>query len=274
MKKIAIAVCLQIVAGITASLMPAIRNGPNAVVLLFIATGFSQCALLAMWATIAHISRGTRALGVACGVLYLWVLVVLSVGPPPRDLETWMIGLALVACPLSLLAATLIVARKWRRGFDVVRVHGTAHDPNALQFSLQHILTLVFAVGVVLTVGRLIRAMQVNGWIGTAIVCLVLAACVVETSLAALWASLSSGRNAVRLVVAVGLAVLTGLIPPFYFEMEERDYYFVPSTAVASQVLTIATLLVVRSCGFRLVQRQSSMIALESAGDSAAHPLD
>jgi hypothetical protein len=72
----------------------------------------------------------------------------------------------------------------------------------------------------------------------------------------------------------MGLALLTGLIPPFYFEMEQRDYLLTSLVALGAQALTIATLLVARASGYRLVRRLAPQVDPEETAELVGHPLE
>lgn len=278
-KRIVVAVCLQIGTGLAAAVTLARDSGREplySVFTLFLATGFSQCALAAMWFNLARFSLGKRVAGLIAGTVYLWLLLGFTAGAP-NDVKNWSIAFALVACPVGLLAGALAVMRKRRPGFELVQGPSSACVPSAFQFTLRHVMTLIVAVAVVLTAGRAIREFQLLALpdaIGVTLLAVVLALCLTEAAIASLWASLSSGPIVMRLAVAMALALLTGLIPPFYFNASRQSYAWSSAAAILSQAFTIATLLVVRSCGYRLVRKASPQVASDPPAALMAHPLD
>lgn len=276
MKRIAIPVCLLICAGLVTSTMMALDYGsatPGTVELCFIATGFSQCALLAIWGNLARLPRWKRVLGLVCGTIYLGLLVMFAMGEWNK-LRDWCISFTLAACPVSLLTAVLALARKRPPEVELVHKSTVAHASTSPQFTLRHIMAMVFAVAIALTAGRVLRATQMPEVLEVATVCIVLAMCVTGATAAALWAALASGRPPGRITLAMGLALLTGLIPPFYFEMEQHDYLLTSLAAFGAQALTIATLLFARANGYRLVRRLAPQVDSEEPSELVAHPLD
>jgi hypothetical protein len=277
MKRLGIAVGLQVLAGLITGAMLATDYPPapaEAVPVLYLATTSSQCALLAIWGSVGSKRTSKRAAGLVAGTIYLWLNLAFAMGTPGA-LDQWLIAFALVACAIGALWASLMVTSGWRPGFAMARDPSADERASALQFSLRHIMVLVVAVAVVLTAGRLVRATEKSDTLEIAAVCIVLAVCLAEASLAALWATLSQGPIIARLGVAMGLALLTGFIPPFYFDLAPRDYFLVMLVAIVSQAFTIATLLVARRCGYRLIRRESPpTLASEASGELVAHALD
>ncbi len=277
MKRLGIAVGLQVAAGLITGAMLATDYPPGpaeAIPVLYLATTASQCALLAIWRCIGSKTTSKHAAGLVAGAIYLWLNLAFAMGSPGR-LDQWLIAFALVACAIGALWTSLMVTSRWRPGFALARDPSSDKRPSALQFSLRHMMALVVAVAVVLTAGRLVRATEKSETLEIVVVCIVLAVCLAEASLAALWATLSCGQIKAKLGVAMGLALLTGFIPPFYFDLEPRDYFLVMLVAIISQAFTIATLLVARTYGYRLVRRESpSTLAFEAPGELVVHALD
>src|SRR3569623_849598 len=193
MKRLGIAVGLQVVAGLVTGALLATGHAPgpvDTIPVLYVATASSQCALLAIWGSVAPKTTSKRRAGLAAGTIYLWLNLAVAMGPP-GSLDQWHIAFGLVACAIGALWASLTVTSRWRPGFALARNPSTDKRPSALQISLRHVMALVAAVAVVLTAGRLVRATEKSETLEIAAVCIVLAECLAEASLAALWATLS-----------------------------------------------------------------------------------
>lgn len=263
------------VLGLTSATGLAEHNETNAFIVLmpFMATGFSQCGLLGFWLAYGRASMQSRAWTSLFGGVYLWWLNVFAT-------EAWgkvdlMIVLpVLVFGCMLFFAATLTVMRKWKPGVGLIRQDGLSPTVRGFQFSLRHLLLFTVAVSLVLAGAELMKSFAGAGVITRVLVCVVIVLCFVEGVLAALWASLGQGQVLVRMPIAVGLAALTGLIPAFYFRIDPKSYVLCVATAALAQVITVASLLVVRSAGFRLVRRLAPQIDSEERAELVGHPLD
>lgn len=175
---------------------------------------------------------------------------------------------------IFLFAAALTVMSKWKPGVSLVHQDSLSATARDFQFSLRHLFLFTVAVSLVLAGAELMKPFASAGVITRVLVCVVILMCFVEAVLAAFWASLGQGRVLLRIPIAVGLAALTGLIPAFYFRVDREIYALSVGTATLAQVITIASLLVVRSAGFRLVRRLAPQIDSEEPVELVAHPLD
>ena len=95
-----------------------------------------------------------------------------------------------------------------------------------------------------------------NGWETFSFI-VVVVPCVVMVELSILWGALDIGRPVFRLLVAVLVAVFLGGLPPLYLkalvEPTLRDFLGWSSVMGFQATITAASLLVIRSCGWRLV---------------------
>ena len=252
----------------------ATRNRPlYPPIVAFMATAFSESALLAFWAVLGRGLWRKRAFAALLGAMYLWWTTLIAFRPQ-GNWEPIVILPALVFGCTASLAGVLSLASRWRPGFRLVHKESLGVRTNALQFSLGHLMLVIAVVSVVFAGAELMKPFARAGIITRVLVCIVLVVCFVEAVLAAFWASLSPGRIAGRAVAALVLAMLTGFIPPFYFRLEPFVYLITAETAVLAQAITIGSLLIVRSCGFRLVRHEVREPESEAPGALAAHPLD
>ena len=68
------------------------------------------------------------------------------------------------------------------------------------------------------------------------------------------WATLGPRDVRLRLFVVLVAALFFGMLPPYYSHSEVRDYGFYMALAVGYAAILSGSLLVFRSCGYRLVR--------------------
>jgi hypothetical protein len=124
------------------------------------------------------------------------------------------------------------------------------------QFSIRHLLLATAFVAVVLGIGRSVRTLSdtQSGVIAVAI----FPPCFVMVELATLWAALGIGQPTPRLAVVVPTAFVVGAIPVFYvpspFDQSLSELVIWPIVVGLQSIITAASLLIVRSCGWRLIR--------------------
>jgi hypothetical protein len=111
-------------------------------------------------------------------------------------------------------------------------------------------------VAVVLGIGRGVRTVADRQWENILAVA-IFPPCFVMVELATLWATLGIGRPISRLAVVVPIAFVVGAIPAFYLPgptaRESWRLFMWPAIVTIQATITAASLLVIRSCGWRLV---------------------
>lgn len=251
------------------------QNEINAffVAMPFMATAFSQCGLLAFWLAHGRSSMQKRAWTSLFGAVYLWWLNVFAFEAWGRREPMIILPILVFGCIASLAAILLLVSR-WKSGFRLVSSAELSVGPQPEQFSLRHVFLLMLGISAVLAGGELIKPYVNAGLITRVLACIVVPICFIEAVLAGFWAALGNGRITLRTAFAVGLAALTGLIPAYYFRVDSRAYFLSVGIASLGQLITIASLLVVRSASYRLVRREALGVETEPATDVLAHPLD
>jgi hypothetical protein len=216
--------------------------GSDLVVAVFVGIVFGQTSLLGIWGALGTSSWWKRLLGVVVGMVCLGLLLDLSVGPPYRDNHV------IVLLAVVLVAGVLLVVRCFR-----FRICGTAVDRTAVprfQFSIRHLLILTFVVACLVSLGK---------WLGPhlipatepfrlAMIGLLLA----TVGLITVWPVLGTRHPLLPSMIATGVAAglgfgLTKLNPLF---AGTALWTTIPSVEALSLV---ASLLVVRSWGYRLV---------------------
>jgi hypothetical protein len=233
------------------------------------ALSFAQIGLLPFW----------LVMGTWC---WHWRLLTFSAGSAASYWCDWnftqdVIGLLFLAGTELIVAAGLFVARYGWPKFRLVHTSEPMMSGTRLQFSLRQIMTLVVIVAVVVSVTRPIRAYlssktEVNDD-GMAFLADESAEGTIEFlfegsmyfgaiigSWLGVWASICRGRPAVRAIVALVLSLGVGMIlscafAPLMGGSPDTWWIDFPLLLIGQSLFTMASLLLVRSCGFRLVGR-------------------
>ncbi len=275
--RIAIVVVVHVVAllVLAAALWNVVPRGPKdgeTLAIAYMATGFSQCGLLALWLALGQSSWKQRALTSLLGAVCLWLVSAFAY-------RTWRASQlamlsAIIFGSIASLAAVLYVASRWKAGVRLGRQDAESLPSATVQFSLRHLFLFTVVVSIALAGSTLMKLLlgKVGEIASLALICGVIIACFVGAVLGVLWASLGQGRLPLRLAIAFALATATGLIPPFYLQVRLRYYAITLGLTTLAQAITIFSLLVVRSAGYRLVRRESPQAEAPTA--LVAHPLD
>jgi hypothetical protein len=239
-----------------------------------------QASLLAIWVGLGNASLVRRGAAICVAGSFLWAVLVTAADGwrRPDAEELCVLALAIIACLLPTIALFLALKRCGPRLIICsARKRPPANKP--FQFSTQHLLMLAVVVAAALVAGRLGRAMDNsigNGWFVVGVFCCILPVCFIYAVLAAVWACLPANKVIVRVPIALLVGALVGLVPPFYFRLPGlEEYLLCLMSAAIAQTVTILSLLVARSAGYRLVrrlpERTSPRADLTIAG---VHPLD
>ncbi len=227
----------------------------------------AQLGLLGIWAGLGDHSKLAGFSGVAAGAMSFSLLAFAEVWPEVSTvggMDGWvalwylMFSLALAMMALSVILAAAISLRL--RGIALRQIEEAAHaqDTEALQFSMRQLMLLVLVVAVLVKLGPTVQT-RLNDYNSSlamlsAVVCWGL--CFGIVALAGLAATLSVRLSAERLLTATALAGGLSLLPPYYFpELLTNDFAASAAVLVGAAWVLIGSLLVVRSCGYRLTPR-------------------
>jgi hypothetical protein len=225
---------------------------------------FGQLMLLAFWAGLGTSAAWKRLAGSAAGACYLatWPTLALVVSPNAERSGYELVAyVALFAAMLVMFGGIFLL---WRRRFAQLRCVDDVDErpavaPRRRQFSVLHLLLLMSIVAVVLGLMRGATAGDTERWHELAINLLGVVALVVNI-IAAPWAALAlgpaRGRVALVLVVSVLLGMAVSFTAVFKLPMPEWRVWLFSTQSLAFAVpplILVASLLVVRSCGYRLV---------------------
>jgi len=226
------------------------------IVLAALGTVLGQFCLLVLWLAMGTNPLRSRLLGTFLAAVYL--VSLFPVCREPFDPTAWddsLAGLGVALVGMWLFAAGIACVRRWIG--RIVLVPNPARLPRARpQFTVSQVLLLTAVVAILFGLRRVISsAWEQSFWYGTLINFAYLAVVLAIDLLLALWATLGGGRTAVRLplvlVMAAAMGLLFAQVAPYANWWGGFIIYGLLSFAAA--VVVVASLLVVRSCGYRLV---------------------
>ena len=227
----------------------------------------AQLILLSFWAGMGSQRAAVRFSAAALGSVYMAALPIgaLLLSRPSwtsrHDLYEEFFGTAGRYCSLVLFfAAIALAARRWFVDLRLTFAAEQTVQPRHYQFSILHLLIVTSVAAVVLALMRATRADasgSPTGWrpVGGAVLMVV---AFVINAICAAWAALAVGPVRMRVGLVLLVAVLLGVTLVFSGTGKALVWWhsaaFAVFLALPSAVI-IASLLMVRSCGYRLVAR-------------------
>jgi hypothetical protein len=212
---------------------------------------FAEAGLVGFWGGLSAVRLVFRLFAVLLATLYLWAVFVLAM----RDGEIYSV-LLVFALTVVPIVVVLVALRNNRRRLRLVDLASAAPASEGFQFSIRHLLIATAIVAVVLGIGRAIRT--ISNTKSDMVAVATFPPCFIMVELATLWAALGLGRPAPRFAVVVPTAFVVGAIPAFYLPgptaRESWQFFIWPIIVAIQSIITAVSLLVVRSCGWRLVR--------------------
>ena len=211
---------------------------------------FAQSALLGFWMAFSPMVWWKRLMGLVVGSLYLGASFRIS-----ADADGYVALMPVMAT--GGIAAVCRVVR-WRYA-GLQRF--PQQDPRAvregLKFSIRGLMLFTFVVAITIVGARELRAHVPRGPNLLSIV--LLSVCFMTTGLASVWAGLGVARPMLRSMVVLLIAGILGALFVYSIGQARGDIYFYSTLMMVLQTAVIvASLLVMRSCGYRLVQRSAT----------------
>ena len=220
---------------------------------------FGQAALVGIWAGLSKNSWWSRLLGVAVGVGYLGMLFGISLDMTTGDVaaeEVLQVAFLVFLVTVTATAMFLVVR------FFRVRLHHVSDEMTVLtklQFSVRSLLALTFVVACLVTVGKWLRPRlpdvpyldlaSVAEWLVALVPFLV-------AGLVSVLLILGTRRPILWSILLVVVAVSVGCI-------------FHPIHLMTQALVLVASLVAVRSCGYKLVRLGPSCTEDRSAKSNA-----
>jgi hypothetical protein len=245
--KTGLLVAAHVVATPTAAwLLPPVYPGfvPNAIYVAWEATTLAQLALLSIWLALGAAKLRWRLALVVLGLVF----------ENACDKITFVRTLDMYLAPIPV--ATIVLVLLGTR-LHVVRYDKPPTNAPAFQFNLRQMMAFVFGTALLSLVGmKLHNESQLDApwpfyW------CISEAVCTAIIAPCSAWATLTPGRPYLRVLAVIGIALGVGA-----WEVYSLNLGSVPRMIVIAPVqatIAIASLLVVRSAGWRLVPRQRGL---------------
>lgn len=260
--RISILVAAHFVLGITFAILAAVTYGRvwvSMLYLAYIAFIMHEALLLGTWAGLSNTNWPVRLAGMLCGIPWLaamsnawqWQNLV-----PPHDLQDLFEMMIIISTSTASIAIGFITYRWFGARIDHRDEWEKLPISRELQFGLKPLLYLMALIGVLIAGGRIARRISTYKYESEAIVpllSLLFAVCGVIAALLLVWATLRCGRFRVRIPLAIAGMSAVGLLPSYYLvgEMLEKTGWLVIANLTAA--LASLSLIVIRSCGYRLV---------------------
>jgi hypothetical protein len=220
----------------------------------------SQICLLAIWGGLGTRPWPLRLVAVAIGVAGVWAMSVTTAGSWGNAHGTRITGFMALGAALAV-SGSLWSLRRWWARLERLDTGFAGTPTEGLQFKVLHLLLLTALVAASLGAGEAVRAFrrQPCPWqsLADCLIFAVMVLCAASLGLATLWACLGLGSPLVRIPIVLCLAVIVGLLPPFYMDADWERYRNWAALMALQTLIVAGSLLVFRSCGYRLVKVRS-----------------
>ncbi len=221
------------------------RNRPALELAAFVGLVLSQVSLLGIWGSLGTNPWWMRLTGVVVGIGYLFT--VCGIGVNDVSIETLIVFLAVI----MVVSIPLLIARFCR---IVIHLEVSPVAPvGPIQYSIRHLIIVTFVVACLITIGKLVQP-ELN--LGQDIDLLIVAATFGIVGVLPVWFALASKWPT---VFSIGV-VIVGACVGYCLGWVYRDGELYWMTIAATEALpVVASLLVVRSWGYRLVRLPKRM---------------
>jgi hypothetical protein len=238
----------HIVVGLIGAFVVHSTSSPTLQTALFAGLVFSQTSLLGIWGGLGSTRLWKRLIGVLLGVGYLGCL--LGLGSSTRQIGfTQVIGFAFetVGGGATIVVVLLLIVR-----FLVGAIHleGLPDRPQRRpQFTVRQLLILTFAIACLVTVGKAVQPfVPQNGLLPFLVRYAVIPAVI---GVSPVWVVMVTKRPVRYGMLTVAVVVLAGYSSGRFVYPGVENVWIVATTTEV--LVVIVSLLVVRSCGYRLM---------------------
>jgi hypothetical protein len=211
----------------------------------------AQAGLIGVWGGLSTIRLALRLPAVVAATALAWA--VLFIMNPMAKLFDFL-NITLTVMPILVV---LSVKRYSRGRLRLAHLANESPAAKRFQFSIRHLLLATAVVAVLLGIGGGVRTF-INTH-GSIMAVAILSPFFVMVELATLWAALGVGKPTLRLAVVVPTAFVIGTVPMYYFYGRLVGQGFGWMWMLLSgmfgchAIISAASLLVVRSCGWRML---------------------
>jgi hypothetical protein len=264
-RRIKLLLAVQIVALPLATAWASDFSGPHPVFAVLVSLIFSQAGLLGFWAAFGSSRPRGRLLCIVIGLACLSTVIPIAERGRAwlNDFQNLLVCGLVVALPALFVFRILRILQR-KRGLRLVRSPPLQTTSEGFQFSIKHLMATTAIVAAIISIRKGLNSLGYGSqgpfsWFDLAVIVAVIVPCLLLVELATFWASLGLSRPFPRLMVVVPSGFLVGIVPPFYSssEMDWRHYMLWSGITGFQALLTAATLLVFRSCGWRLCREAS-----------------
>jgi hypothetical protein len=221
---------------------------------------FGQMMLLGFWIGMGAgraIWRLFAAL-LGCAYLAVWPSVVARSLDPTSSYGRALGGTIVMDYAVVLaFAAAFFVLRRWFSELRSVADVNESAQAGRLQYSILNVLILTAVVALLLGLMRVARPSTDSAWVTIAATVFAFVVLLID-ALCAVWATLSVGRTRWRLLLVFLVAALLGLLQSVNLGHTGLGWWLVLGWVIVSVIpiaVVVASLMVVRRCGYRLVPK-------------------
>ncbi|HET6883414.1 MAG TPA: hypothetical protein VFI31_24905 [Pirellulales bacterium] len=225
-----------------------------------------QMMLLGLWAGLGGSRMSVRFIGTILGCTYLAIWP--TIGPPWSAPGTWADWLRhyrqaffFIGMVVGILAAVFLIIRRWFCQLRLLPADNGQPPPGRVQYSIQNVMLAMTLVAVVLGLAGNAGPSANSGWQALATAALILVTFCID-ALFAVWATLGVGRIRWRILLVFLVAALLGLVLSVKSGHHREVWWLMPTwilTWLLPMVVVVASLLVIRSCGYRLVPKSAKV---------------
>jgi hypothetical protein len=232
----------HIVGGLVIVLLARDRADSQLLTAIYLGLFLSQVSLLGFWGGLAPLGWPVRLTGVAIGIAYLGWQFCFNMGG-------WALGFLLFVF-LSTIAVTgiMLVVRQCVARLDRTSKANTSADTEALRFSIRHLMLLTLVVSCTLAIGRWLLP-----YFPTFAFDLTVSLSFMSVAGTSVWAMLGKAHLVRRSCIVLVVGLPPACVPVFFLGDENNLWFWITILTVQTTVL-LASLFVVRRCGFRLVR--------------------
>jgi len=225
---------------------------------LFVAFYFglaaSHLSLLGFWAGMSLAAWWKRLLGFFAGVTSLWVIfffvMEITVFPDP---EIWAYMFAITSVIAGGVAMTSLLRRLF--GIRLQRISEEEQSPN-MQFTIRNLFMVTLCAAILLLVGRTTLDDSLYSFRMEVLVCAEVSFVIMLATLLCMWAALSLASPILPTVLSIVVILLMSLVVPWSTTADLIDMMPLYIILLSHFGWTLATLLVLRSYGYRLTSKE------------------
>ncbi len=225
-------------------------------IVLLLASVLCQAFILGLWGVTSIASPWKRITGLVVGSVYLEVLFYLGSDGALPGVST-----------VTVIASTGSLLLLREEGLRVTRLSHTCSpaqpETERLRFSIRGLMLLTAAVALLSTVARFFQGLQFTENRLHAL-SVFLSLCFVTIGFVALWAILGKGHPLQRGAVLFVLSPILGVFFAIAANAHQAGWFYIILSMLLYSAALLASLLVVRSCGYRFVWQASQLPVVSS----------